>query len=136
VELRVLDTPLRPAYAAALASYARELCMEMHERPGLWPADDCREVYTWNRFNAARDGVDAIWIDPEDGSRRTVAEVVASDLERLSATSRDPDFGQACGVIRELMARGGQARWLTAHMNGGAGMNDLARVASEMFEHR
>ncbi len=31
IELRVLDTPLRPAYAAALASYARELCIELHE---------------------------------------------------------------------------------------------------------
>ena len=51
--------------------------------------------------------------------------------QRLAAKSKDPDFGQACLVIHELMAGGGQARWLTAHMDAGSGMNDLARVASE-----
>ena len=134
VELRVLDTPLKPAFAAALASYARELCIEVFERPDTWPSSECKELYIWNRFNAAKEGVNAMWIDPEDGSSRSVAQVVAGDLERLSAKSRDPDFAQACGVIHELMARGGQARWLKAHMNAGSGMNDMARVASEMFD--
>ncbi|MGZ8287903.1 MAG: YbdK family carboxylate-amine ligase [Telluria sp.] len=134
VELRVLDTPLRPAYAAALASYARELCIEAHGRPGSWPADSSRELYTWNRFNAARDGVEGIWIDPETGERNTVAQVVENDLQRLAASSTDPGFGTACKVIRELMARGGQARWLTSHMDAGSGVNDIARVASELFD--
>ena len=134
VELRVLDTPLRPAYAAALASYARELCIEVFDQPGRWPAEDSRELYAWNRFNAAKDGVDAHWINPCDGVSRPIREVVASDLERLSARSADPDFGHACAMVEELMRDGGQARWLTAHMAAGAGMNDLSRVASEMFE--
>ena len=134
VELRVLDTPLRPAYAAALASYARELCIEAHGRPGAWPSDSSRELYAWNRFNAAKDGVGAIWIDPENGTRLPVCQVVENDLQRLSAVSLDPGFGTACTVIRELMAKGGQARWLTAHMDAGSGVNDIARVASEMFD--
>ena len=134
VELRVLDTPLRPAYAAALASYARELCIEVHGQPGRWPADSSRELYVWNRFNAAKDGVDGIWINPEDGSRLKVSEVVENDLRRLAAVSTDPGFPAACKVIRELMVKGGQARWLTAHMDAGSGVNDLARVASEMFD--
>ncbi|HEX9173945.1 MAG TPA: YbdK family carboxylate-amine ligase [Telluria sp.] len=135
VELRVLDTPLRPAYAAALASYARELCIEVHERPGCWPAGASADLYAWNRFSAAKDGVDATWIDPEDGTALPISQVVANDLARLAPRSRDPGFGQACKVIGELMQGGGQARWLTAHMDAGSGMNDLARVASEMFEH-
>jgi carboxylate-amine ligase len=134
VELRVLDTPLKPAFAAALASYARELCIEVCRHPGAWPNADCRELYTWNRFNAAKDGVAANWIDPETGARRPIMEVVADDLERLGRNSADPDFGRACGVIRQLMEDGGQARWLTAHIDAGSGMNDLARVASEMFD--
>lgn len=133
VELRVLDTPLHPAYAAALGSYARELCIEVFDTSGQWPADDSRELYAWNRFNAAKDGVDAQWIDPCDGVARPIREVVASDLERLAARSADPDFGEACRMIEQLMEDGGQARWLTARMAAGAGMNDLSRVASEMF---
>jgi carboxylate-amine ligase len=135
VELRVLDTPLHPAYAAALGSYARELCIEVFETPDKWPADDSRELYAWNRFNAAKEGVEANWINPCDGVSRSIREVVSNDLERLAARSADPGFGLACTMIEELMRGGGQARWLTAQMAAGAGMNDLSRVASEMFQH-
>jgi glutamate---cysteine ligase / carboxylate-amine ligase len=135
VELRVLDTPLRPAYAAALASYARELCVEAHARPDCWPSNASTDLYAWNRFKAAKDGVDATWIDPETGVRLPIATVVANDLTRLMAATSDPDFGAACRVIESLLKNGGQARWLTAHMDAGSGMNDLARAASEMFDH-
>ena len=133
VELRVLDTPLRPAYAAALACYARELCLEVAARPGAWPGDDSPELYAWNRFNAAKDGVEALWIDPCTGLARPVRDVVQDDLARLAGKSCDPGFGEACSMIEQLMREGGQARWLTAQMAAGAGMNDVARVASELF---
>lgn len=134
IELRVLDTPLCPAFAAALASYARELCLEYFEQPGTWPSTECKELYVWNRFNAAKDGVRATWIDPETGADHAVADIVMRDLERLAARSTDPDFGLACGIIEDLLADGGQAGWLKAHLKAGAGMNTLARVASEMFD--
>ncbi|QYF95857.1 glutamate--cysteine ligase [Massilia sp. PAMC28688] len=134
IELRVLDTPLHPSYAAALASYARELCIETAECPGLWPHASSADVYTWNRFKAARDGVDGDYIDAENGTTRPIREVVSGDLARLAARSHDPGFPQACRIIEHLMQDGGQARWLTDHMARGAGMNDVARVASEMFE--
>ncbi|MBC7686424.1 MAG: glutamate--cysteine ligase [Bdellovibrionales bacterium] len=135
IELRVLDTPLHPAYAAALACYARELCIEAADDPGLWPGDDTREVYAWNRFNAAKEGVAALWINPCTGVALPVREVVLGDLARLAARSTDPGFGQARRMIETLLRDGGQARWLRAHMDAGSGMNDLSRVASEMFEH-
>lgn len=133
IELRVLDTPLHPAYAAALACYARALCMEVSRQPGRWPTEDGPELYTWNRFNAARDGIEAIWIDPETGSRRTIEEVITADMSRLAPKSDDPGFGKAREQIEQLMREGGQARWLTAQLGAGYGMNDLARHASELF---
>ena len=134
VELRVLDTPLHPRYAAALAVYARALCMEYLAQPGAWPASQCSELYTWNRFNAARDGVAAAWIDPETGRERRIAELVEEDLTRLEKKSDDPGFGDAVRDIMELMKDGGQAAWLKQVLAGGAQMNDLARAASEMFD--
>jgi carboxylate-amine ligase len=134
IELRVLDTPLKPVYAAALACYARELCLEWADQPGRWPGSTSRELYIWNRFNAARDGVDATWIDPETGVSMPAAEAIRADLERLRRRSQDPGFGKACDVIEHLMRDGGQAHWLRAHLDAGGGMNDLARMASEMFE--
>ncbi len=136
IELRVLDTPLHPAHAAALACYARELCVEVADALGQWPRDDSRELYAWNRFNAAKEGVEAHWIDPSTGVGLPIREVVLADLARLAKRSTDPGFGQACRMIEDLMRDGGQAGWLRAHMRAGSGMNDLSRVASEMFEHR
>jgi glutamate---cysteine ligase / carboxylate-amine ligase len=134
IELRVLDTPLHPAYAAALACYARELCVEVADAEGQWPRSDSRELYAWNRFNAAKEGVEAIWIDPCTGEGRPVREVVQDDLARLARRTTDPGFGEACRMIESLMQDGGQARWLRSHMDAGSGMNDLSRVASELFE--
>ena len=136
IELRVLDTPLHPAHAAALACYARELCVEAAETGDQWPSDDSRELYAWNRFNAAKEGVEANWIDPCTGIGLPIRQVVLADLERLAKRSTDPGFSQACRMIEDLMRGGGQAGWLRAHMRAGSGMNDLSRVASEMFEHR
>ena len=134
IELRVLDTPLKPVYAAALACYARELCLEFAAQPGKWPSNGSRELYTWNRFNAARDGVEGNWIDPETTLSIPIAEVIRADLARLALRSTDPGFAQACKVIESLMEEGGQAGWLRRHLAAGGGMNDLARIASELFE--
>ncbi len=133
IELRVLDTPLHPAYAAALACYARALCIEAYRQPGRWPADDGPELYTWNRFNAARDGIDGVWIDPESGRSSTIADVIHADMARLAPKSDDPGFGRARAQIEQLLRDGGQARWLTRQLAAGYGMNDLARHASELF---
>lgn len=134
IELRVLDTPLHPAYAAALACYARELCIEIANQPDRWPSGNTRELYNWNRFNAAKEGIQGNWIDPCSGQEQAIVNVIRSDLARLAARSDDPGFPEACMLIEELLQHGGQARWLTAHMAAGAGMNDLARVASEIFD--
>jgi len=133
IELRVLDTPLKPVYAAALACYARELCLEFAEQAGRWPANTSRELYVWNRFNAARDGVEGNWIDPESGATLPIAEAIRADLARLGRRSRDPGFPKAIEVLETLMRDGGQAGWLRRHLAAGGGMNDLARLASEMF---
>lgn len=134
VELRALDTPLHPAYAAALACYARELCVEVAEHPGTWPRRHAADLYPWNRFNAMRRGVLGDWIDPCTRKKSSIDHVVRNDLARLAARSDDPDFPAACVLIHELLHNGGQARWLTAHRAAGAGLDDLARLASAMFD--
>jgi carboxylate-amine ligase len=134
IELRVLDTPLQPAYAAALASYARELCLEALHAPARWVDDGARELYVWNRFNAAKQGIDALWIDPYNGRALPVRDVVREDLARLAKRLTDPHFGAARRAIEDLLTAGGQARWLKDHIADGASMNDVARVASEAFE--
>lgn len=134
VELCALDAPLHPAYAAALACYARELCIEIAASPGRWPCPRAVDLYPWNRFDATRRGVLGDWIDPCTGKKLSIGHVVRNDLARLAARSDDPDFPTACVLIHELLHNGGQARWLTAHVAAGAGPDDLARVASAMFD--
>lgn len=133
VELRVLDTPLKVEYAAALACYARELCLEFLQEHDQWPKRDCPELYTWNRFNAAKNGVDAILTDPQSGDQMPVAQIVRQDLARLHGKSKDPHFIQACEQINHLLEEGGQAGLLKRKLQAGAGLNDLARFASSLF---
>jgi len=134
IELRALDTPLHPAYAAALACYARELCVEAAECTGAWPGRHAADLYPWNRFIATRRGVLGDWIDPCTRKKYPIEHVVRNDLARLAARSDDPDFPAACLLIHALLHNGGQARWLTAYKAAGAGLNDLARLASAMFD--
>ena len=89
IELRVLDTPLKPVYAAALACYARELCLEWADQPGRWPTSASRELYIWNRFNAARDGVEASWIDPESGASMPIGQA-KTRIERPFSRTHSP----------------------------------------------
>jgi carboxylate-amine ligase len=59
--------------------------------------------------------------------------VITADMSRLAPKSDDPGFGKAREQIEQLLRDGGQARWLTAQLDAGYGMNDLARHASELF---
>ena len=66
--------------------------------------------------------------------RPPILAVETYDLAGLAARSDDPHFPAACVSIHELLHNGGQARWLTAHMAAGARPDDLARLASAMFD--
>ncbi len=69
IEMRVFDTPLTVERAAALACYVQSLAAWFLQEQPFTPTEDDYLVYTYNRFQACRFGLDAVYVDPATGER-------------------------------------------------------------------
>jgi hypothetical protein len=64
IELRVCDTPLTVERAAAIAVYLQALCSSILAGEEPDPLEDDYLVYTYNRFQACRFGLDGLIVNP------------------------------------------------------------------------
>ncbi|HEY4068867.1 MAG TPA: YbdK family carboxylate-amine ligase [Burkholderiaceae bacterium] len=80
IELRVCDTPLTVERAAALACYLQAICRRLLERVEPLPTEDDYLVYTFNRFQACRFGLDGTMVDPRTRESRTIREDILATL--------------------------------------------------------
>ena len=84
IELRVCDTPLTVERAAALACYLQAICRRLLERAEPSPVEDDYLVYTFNRFQACRFGLDGSIVDPKTRERRSIRDDIAATLRQLA----------------------------------------------------
>jgi carboxylate-amine ligase len=83
IELRVCDTPLTVERAAALACYLQAICRHLLERAEPPPTEDDYLVYTFNRFQACRFGLDGTMVDPRTRESRTIREDILATLRHV-----------------------------------------------------
>ena len=83
IELRVCDTPLTVERAAALACYLQAICRRLLERVEALPTEDDYLVYTFNRFQACRFGLDGTMVDPRTRESRTIREEILATLRHV-----------------------------------------------------
>jgi carboxylate-amine ligase len=83
IELRVCDTPLTVERAAALACYLQAISRRLLERVERPPTDDDYLVYTFNRFQACRFGLDGTMVDPQTRESRTIREDILATLRHI-----------------------------------------------------
>lgn len=83
IELRVCDTPLTVERAAALACYLQAICSRLLERVEPMPTEDDYLVYTFNRFQACRFGLDGTMVDPQTRESRTIREDILATLRKV-----------------------------------------------------
>jgi carboxylate-amine ligase len=83
IELRVCDTPLTVERAAALACYLQVLCRHLLERNEPPPVEDDYLVYTYNRFQACRFGLDGQMVNPKSLERISIREDILATLRLL-----------------------------------------------------
>ena len=83
VEIRVFDTPLTVERAAALAGYVQALGSWFLEEQPFMPSEDDYLVYTYNRFQACRFGLDAIYVDPATGEHMALREHILLTLHKV-----------------------------------------------------
>lgn len=101
VEVRVMDTPLMLTRALNIAGYIQALaCWLLSERP-FRPTDEDYLLYTWNRFQASRYGLEGT-ITAVDSPQCSIGDDILATLPRLQNCARQ------CGAAGALAAIGEQ----------------------------
>ncbi len=134
IEIRVFDTPLTVERATALAGYVQSLaCWFMHEQPFM-PAEDDYLVYTYNRFQACRFGLDAVYVDPATGSHMPLREHLLMTMGRIERHAASIGAGTALHLLRGSVERGyNDARWLREKQGEERLLAEVIRQAAQRF---
>jgi len=107
IELRVCDTPLTVERAAALACYLQALSARLLERVEAPPTEDDYLVYTFNRFQACRFGLDGQMVDPQTRQSRTIREDILATLRKVEPYGRALSSIPALDEIERCAAQTG-----------------------------
>jgi len=113
IEIRVCDTPVTVERAAALAAYAQALARYLLvERPHQL-SEEAYHVYSYNRFQACRFGLEGEFADPHTQEKRSVREDIIATLDALAVHARELDAEEGLEEIAECAgASGNDARWM------------------------
>lgn len=101
IELRVCDTPLHVDRASLLAGYLQLLCEGLENDPRGFQESEYM-VYSYNRFQACRFGLDGNYIDPADQNHMTIRNHLLLTLQWLRNSVDINDDRQV--LFRELQA--------------------------------
>jgi carboxylate-amine ligase len=103
IELRVCDTPLTVERAAALAAYLQAICRHLLRRHEAPPLEDDYLVYNYNRFQAARFGLDGVITHPKTYAQLPLREDILATLDLMEP------HAQALGSVEALLHLAGAA---------------------------
>ncbi|MDQ7745152.1 YbdK family carboxylate-amine ligase [Hydrogenophaga pseudoflava] len=113
IELRVCDTPLTVERAAALACYLQCLCRHLLQRDESPPVEDDYLVYTYNRFQACRFGLDGMMVNPKTREQISIREDILATLRKLGHHADVLEAQAALDEVERTAARdGNHATWL------------------------
>ena len=136
VEVRVFDTPLSIARAAQLAAYVQALgAWFLNDNPFM-PVEDDYLVYTYNRFQACRFGLDGTYVDPASSEQFSLREHILLTLERIAGHVPAADR-EALQELRHIVSReGNDAGWLRACYAEVQQLPEVVRQATLKFSGR
>ena len=130
IELRVCDTPLTVDKAAALACYLQCICRHLREERPFEPTEDDYLVYTFNRFQACRFGLDGEIVDPKTKQRTRLRDDILRTLVRLDEHALDLEALEATQLLRDSLFDGNDARWLRRQRAEGVVLSAVSEQAA------
>jgi len=133
IELRVCDTPLSVDKAAALACYLQCICRQLIEERPYEPSEDDYLVYTFNRFQACRFGLDGEIVDPKTKQRSRLRDDILRTLVRLDEHALDLKALDATQALRDSLFEGNDARWLRALRAQGEPLPGVVEQAAQRW---
>ena len=137
VEVRVFDTPLTVERAALLAAYVQTLVRHiLADRPHP-PSRDVYMLYTHNRFQACRFGLEGKIVDAYERRQVILKDDILDTLAIIAPHAAEPGNGEALAQLRAGITAGRtDAGWLRqAHRERGS-LNDVARLQSDLWMGR
>jgi carboxylate-amine ligase len=134
VEIRVCDTPLSVDRAAAIAAYAQALARYLRlERPRPISAEPCL-VYSYNRFQACRYGMEASLIDPCDGGSAPMRQDLAATFSRIAPHAEELGSRPLIqGLLMGAQDSANDARRLRARLKETQSFADVVRWQCEQW---
>jgi glutamate---cysteine ligase / carboxylate-amine ligase len=133
IELRVCDTPLTVDKAAALACYLQCLCRYLREERPFEPAEDDYLVYTFNRFQACRFGMEGEIVDPKTKQRHKLRDDILRTLSRIDEHALDLRALDGSNLLRDSLFAGNDARSLRQQHATGLPLEAVVEWASQRW---
>ncbi len=137
IEIRVFDTPLTVEKAAALAGFVQSLAGWFLKDQPFMPQEDDYMVYTYNRFQACRFGLEAVYVEPATGEHLPLREHILRTLDQVEPHARALGAAAATDLLRQCADRGANdARWLRETHARERLLAEAVRQAAERFRGR
>ena len=134
IEIRVFDTPLTVERAAALSAFVQALAAWfMYDQPFV-PVEDDYLVYTYNRFQACRFGLDAAYVDPGTGRHTSLRDHILLTLRQVERHAAALGGSSFLHMLQSSVDRGeNDARWLRERQGEEDLLPEVIRQASLRF---
>jgi glutamate---cysteine ligase / carboxylate-amine ligase len=127
IEVRVMDTPLSVDKAAAIACYIQTLSRYLLLDKPLTPREDDYLVYTFNRFEACRFGLEGTCIHPQTGERRTIGEDILETLDVLAPHAEALGSQAALAQVADIARGMNDATWLRGVVDKEKSLHEAVR---------
>ena len=104
----------------------------MAEQPTDTEEDDYL-VYTFNRFQACRFGLEGVFIDPRTHEQRSLRKDITDMLARIVDHTKELQAEEAMECIREILAEGNGASWLRKIYAREHNLNNVMQQQAELW---
>ncbi len=136
IEVRVMDTPLTVAKAAAIAAYLQCVARWLVLEKPLQPHEDDYLAYTYNRFQACRYGLDGEVVDPATAEHRPLRALIRETINRVEGHAIDLKAEAGLKLLRDQLDSdsASDAAWLREVQAGEQFLPEVVRRQCLRFE--
>ena len=98
------------------------------------PAEDDYLVYTYNRFQACRFGLDAVYVDPATGSHMPLREHILMTMRQIEGHAAMVGASSAIHLLRRSVEQAdNDSRWLRERQGEERLLAEVIRQAAQRF---
>jgi carboxylate-amine ligase len=133
IELRVCDTPLSVERAAALAAYLQAICRHLLARKDAPPLEDDYLVYNYNRFQAARFGLDGVITHPKTYEQLPLREDILATLDLMEPHAQALGSVEALLHLAHAVSDGSDASFLRGQYERQGSCEGMVNAAIQRF---